>query len=101
VSVARTGHASPKTVAAIFILLFGLLCGEVGLIAWTYFQGQTQHQICQLVGFVGDQTQHSITTNAKILELDMKQGKARDAAIRRSAISSGTTFLIRVRNVHC
>lgn len=102
-SVLERPH-SPRFYTLVIPTLALLIAAVVGLSAYVYGQGQTQHQICQAFSFFGQQTQHGIDTNLKLIQHDQQLGtkaSLADAAIRRQSLAQAYAFLERIDRVQC
>lgn len=100
----RDLNKNPRFLVAQIFLEVILTFAILGVGVWVYTQSRTQHEICQAFQFVGDSTQHGITTNSQLIAHDMQLGTkaARaDAVIRRQSVAQATDLLIRVRRVKC
>lgn len=102
-SVLEQRH-SPRYYKAVVLGTVALICAVVGLTAFVIGQSQKQHQICQLIGFFGKQTQHGIDTNLKLVHKDTRIGTKdalADAEIRRGSLKQAYTFLQQIDKAKC
>lgn len=102
-SVLEQPH-SPRYYKVVIPTLVLVIAAIVGLTAYAYGQGQTQHKICQAFVFFGQQTQHGIDTNRKLIKHDQQLGTKSalaDAEIRRQSLAQAYAFLERIDRVQC
>lgn len=96
-SVFDTRRHSPKGYKLVVLGLVAAICSVVALTAFSIGQSRTQHQICQVIGFVGDQTRHSIVVTNQRLKVDNAAHRAIDA----ESLTKLNTFYAKVTKVKC